>query len=342
MAGGLEMPRQVKQRRDAGWSARSGALSVVVVALLAAAANAQPSLDLQAIYDRASPAIAIVRVAGEGRSATGTAFAFDAAGHLLTAAHVVRGADRIRVEFTGQPAAEARLVGYDARRDIAVIHTELAPPSLVLVGTDTVSAGDPVFVVGSVRGRPLTLSSGQVLVNGATLAGLAPGIVIRNSAPIQPGHSGSPLLDGQARAIGVVVAISTRPGEEGGLAVSGTVVRETVPALLAGVRRERSWLGIMAIALDAALARQRNLAVARGVLVLDVQPGSPAEQAGLRGDRKEGPPGDVIVAVDGDPVLVWEDVLRALGAREPGERMSIEIIRGSERVTMAVTLGARP
>jgi S1-C subfamily serine protease len=137
------------------------------------------------------------------------------------------------------------------------------------------------------------------------------------------------------------VAISTRQGEEGGLAVSGSAVRETLPALLAGARRERSWLGVMAIALDSALARQRNLAVDRGVLVLEVQPGSPAEQAGLRGDRKEGPPGDVIIAVEGDPVFAWEDVLRALGAREPGERMQIEIVRGTDRITVALTLGAR-
>jgi S1-C subfamily serine protease len=234
-------------RRRVWWSAQIGAVSVAVGALLAAAATAQATLDAQAIYDRAAPSVAILRVAANGRSATGTAFAFDAGGHLLTAAHVVRGADRIRVEFVGQPAADARLIGYDARRDVAVLHAASAQPSLEMDEADALIAGDPVFVVGAPRGRPLTITSGQVLANGTTLAGLAPGIMVRNSAPIQPGHSGSPLLDGRGKVVGVVVAISTRQGEEGGLAVSGSAVRETLPALLAGARRERSWLGVMAM-----------------------------------------------------------------------------------------------
>ncbi|MDR5696796.1 MAG: trypsin-like peptidase domain-containing protein [Armatimonadota bacterium] len=329
-------------RRLLDWSVRSGALSAVAVALLAAAAVAQLAADPQAIYDRVAPSIATLQVGAEGRSATGTAFAFNASGQLLTAAHVVRGAERIRVEFADGSSAEAHLVGYDARRDLAVIRADSTPLPLPLIGAEALKVGDPVFVVGSPRGRPLTVSAGQVLANGTTLAGLVPGIMIRNSAPIQPGHSGSPLLDGQGRAVGVVVAISTRPGEEGGLAVSGSVVRETLPALLAGVRRERAWLGIVAIALDASLARQRNLPVDRGMLVVEVQPGSPAEQAGLRGDRKDGPVGDVIVALDGYPVATWEDVMRVLGAREPGQRMQVEIVRESRQVTVEVTLGARP
>ncbi|MCS7171857.1 MAG: S1C family serine protease [Armatimonadetes bacterium] len=298
--------------------------------------------DLQALFERVRPPVAIVRTFSEGRRSTGTAF-FIQPHVALTAAHVVRGRERIFLDPWSGSEREAQLVGYDARRDVAVVRTNGAPlPTLELADSAGLRPGDPVAVIGSPRGRPVTMTTGHVLATGTTLPGLVPGILVRSSATVVPGHSGSPLVNLHGQVVGLVIAVSNRPGEEGGLAVASAVIRQVLPDLLVGARRERAWIGIVGMTLDPELARRRGFFVRRGVLILDVVPNSPAEAVGLRADRPEGPVGDVIVSADGREITQWEDLLLVLGDREPGQRLRLGVVRAVERLQVEVVLAPRP
>jgi S1-C subfamily serine protease len=101
-------------------------------------------------------------------------------------------------------------------------------------------------------------------------------------------------------------------------------------------------MGITGTGLTADLARQRRLTVDHGILLLEILPGGPADLAGLRGAVSEGPPGDVITSINGDPIDDWEDLLDFLATREPGQRLRLGIVRGSDRYAVTLVLGARP
>jgi S1-C subfamily serine protease len=317
------------------------ALSLVLAA--AGAARSQ-ALSAQAVYERAAPAVALVRTVQDGRVGTGTAFAVSREGWLVTAAHVVRRTERIGVEFEPGRQVPARLVGYDARRDVAVLRLGGGIPPAILHFADpsALQVGEPVAVIGNPRGRPKVLTTGVLLDVGLTLPGLVPGIFIRVTAGVAPGSSGGPVLNARGEVLGVVVAVSARPGAEGGLAVGGPVVAQVLPSLMAGARVERAWLGILGTSVTPELARERGLAVSRGVLVVEVVPDGPADRGGLRGDAANGAPGDVIVSLNGRPVDTMEDLLNLLAEREPGERVRLRVVRGGTALDLDLVLGVRP
>lgn len=312
--------------------------------LLAAGSRAAPQVfSPQALYERASPAVAVVRTVEEDRQGTGSAFALSRDGLALTAAHVVRRAGRISVEFELGRRVPARLVGYDARRDVALLRAEGGLPTyLRLADASALQVGEPVAVISNPRGRPKVLTTGVLLDVGLTLPGLVPGILIRVSAEVAPGSSGGPVLNAHGEVVGVVVAVSQRPGAEGGLAVSSAAVAQVLPALMAGARVERAWIGILGTTVTPELARERGLAVRRGVLVVEVVPDAPAARAGLRPDAANGSPGDVIVAVNGRPVDTMDDLLALLAEHEPGDRVRLRVVRGTAVVEVDLVLGVRP
>jgi len=323
---------------------RGRAFAGLVLVLAAAGAARSQALSAQALYERAAPAVALVRTVQDDRVGTGTAFAVSRDGWLVTAAHVVRRADRIAVEFEPGRQVSARLVGYDARRDVAVLRVggALSPGVLHFADPSALQVGEPVAVIGNPRGRPKVLTTGVLLDVGLTLPGLLPGIFIRVSAAVAPGSSGGPVLNARGEVLGVVVAVSARPGAEGGLAVGGPVVAQVLPSLMAGVRVERAWLGILGTTVTPELARERGLMVSRGVLVVEVVPDGPADRAGLRGDAANGAPGDVILSLAGRAVDTMEDLLNLLAEREPGERVRLRVARGGSVVDVDVVLGVRP
>lgn len=322
--------------------------SVVAIGLAVAltvvlpAASAQPRLDAAAIYALAAPAVAVLRVTASGASGLGTGFVVESAGVLVTAAHVARRTEAITAEFDGGEPLDAGLLGYDARLDLALVRVRPpAPlPALEVADASSVRPGDAVAVIGTPRGRPRVMTTGTVRGTGLSALGQAPGIFILFDAEVAPGNSGGPLLDARGRVIGVVVARTGAGGS--GLAVSSSVLRESMPVLLAGTRIERPWIGIAGTSVPPDPALPRAIPAPRGVLVTEVLPGSPARAAGLRGLNSDGPPGDVIVSIDGQPVADWDDLLRALGARRPGDRIRLGIVRGGVFIEVALVLEARP
>lgn len=326
-----------------GRAMRRAVWLVAAVVLAAASAAVSQTFSPQALYERASPAVALVRTVQEDRQGTGSAFAVTRDGLALTAAHVVRRAERITVEFELGRRLPARVVGYDARRDVALLRVDAGGlPVLRLADPSGIQVGEPVAVIGNPRGRPKVLTTGVLLDVGLSLPGLVPGILLRVSAQVGPGSSGGPVLNRAGDVIGVVVAVSARPGAEGGLAVSSTAVTQVLPSLMAGARVERAWLGILGTTVTPELARERGLSVQRGVLVVETVPGAPAERAGLRADAANGLPGDVIVALNGRAVESMEDLLALLAEYQPGDRVRIRVVRGSAVLEVDVVLGVRP
>ncbi len=298
--------------------------------------------DAQAIYRRAVASVATVRVQTNGRSGIGTGFVIDR-GIVITAAHVARNAEHIAVEFADTEGLEARVIGYDARRDLAVLRMvdRLALPSLDVADTETVQAGDPVVVIGTPRGVPRVMTTGEVRATSVTFPGLVPRIMIFFDAGVAPGNSGGPLLNASGQVIGVVVAGTSR-GSGGGLAVSGSTLRATLPIIGEGARYERPWMGLTGTSLTRDLVRQRRLTVDRGILILEVLPGGPADVAGLRGAVSDGPPGDVIRTINDEPIDDWDELLDFLATREPGQRLRLNIVRGAESFNLSIVLGVRP
>ncbi len=319
-----------------------GLVSCVTALATTLAAGAQPAtLDAQAVYTRAAPSVGVVRTTADGRTGIGTAFVVDRDGWLLTAAHVARRAERLEVVLPGRPALAARMVGYDARRDLAVLRvTPPTPlPALEIAG-GTLRPGEPVVLIGTPRGRPGVMSTGVVAVAPVTLPGLARNIMVRLTARVAPGNSGGPVLNARGQVVGLVIAAATegggnQPREGGGLAVSGDALRAALPALRQGARIDRAWIGVAGGPLTPEMLSERRIGVQRGAWIREVVPGSPAAAAGLR-------PNDVVVAADGQSIATWDDLLRFVGDRAPGQRIRLGIVRDSGRAEVAVRLGVRP
>lgn len=313
-----------------------GILALLVGVLSLTSGSGAQGLDPQALYAQAAPAVAVVGVAENGRRGLGTAFVIRPDGWLLTASHVARGADQITVELGGT-TYPARLVGYDARRDLALLRIEPKSrlPALLIAGTGRLRVGDPVVTIGNPQGRTRVLTVGTVTEIGATLPGLLPGIMVRFRARVTRGNSGGPLLDARGEVVGLVVAAGSSGGELSGLAVSGDAIRSALPALFSGARLERAWIGIAGATLVPERARSMGVPVGAGALVLEVLPRTPAAQAGLR-------PQDVIVALDGEPIRTWEDLLVAVSTKQPGQVVHLRIVRGAQVFERSVTLGVRP
>jgi serine protease Do len=252
---------------------------------------------------------------------------------VLTAAHVARRADTLVLELPGGQVLPASVVGYDARRDLALLRVAAPTPLPAIdLAAGAPRAGDPIVVIGAPRGRPGVMTVGEVVANRASLPGLVPEIFLVVRADVAPGNSGGPVLNADGQAVGLVVA---RGNDGVGLAVSAAALREAMPGLRRGARIERPWMGVAGRTASPELVRSRGLGVDRGGLILEVVPASPAAAANLE-------PGDVIVAIDDRAITSWEDVLAALADREPGQRVRLAVARGGARLELQVTLGVRP
>ena len=325
------------------------------------------------LYARANPGVVNITVvagaAGQGAArqvAQGSGFVFDMQGHIVTNNHVVAGATNIRVTFADGVEVPAQLVGADPNSDLAVIKVDPAAATLVplpLGQSDALQVGQTVIAIGNPFGLEGSMTTGIVSGLGRLLpdGGVTPDgqrysipDVVQTDAAINPGNSGGPLLNLKGEVIGVNTAITSTGGTSSGVgyAVPVDIVSKVVPALIAKGKVEYPYLGISGGTLGSAAARAMNLpADQHGVLVAQVVPGGPADKAGLRGsDRQvevDGLPvvvgGDVIVAVDGQPVREFNDLLTYLVRHtEVGQQVTLTLLRGGAQQEVKVTLAARP
>lgn len=309
-----------------------------------------------AIFKKTSPAVVHITTLSVRQDAftldlfqipkgTGSGILWDQAGHVVTNYHVIQGADAAQVTLADQSTWKARLVGAYPDRDLAVLVIDAPKDRLqpIPVGTSRdLLVGQKVFAIGNPFGLDQSLTTGVISALGRQIESVNRRPIkdmIQTDAAINPGNSGGPLLDSAGRLIGVNTAIFSPSGAYAGIgfAIPVDEVNRVVPQLIRHGKVTRPGIGVQ-VAPDQ-LAKQLG---AKGVLILDLQADGPAAKAGLRPTRRDDANrvqlGDVILAIDGASVRSTNDLLDLLERRQPGETVSLTILRDEEEHQVQVAL----
>ena len=277
------------------------------------------------------------------QTSLGSGFVIDKTGYILTNRHVVAGADEIQVELNNGKRYDAKLVGRDARTDVALIKIEPKEPLTVLDLGDSEQAepGEWVIAIGNPFNQGNSVTVGVVSFKGRPVQVAEqsnPVDMIQTDASINPGNSGGPLLNLRGEVIGINTMILTRglPQSSGvGFAVPINVAKDILPQLRDKGRVTRGWMGVEIGRVDEDLAKTYGLKDAKGAVVSNVTPDSPAEKAGLK-------PEDVIVSVDGKEVTDNSFLSRYIAGKPPGTAVRLSVLRESAEKAVSVTLGTFP
>ncbi len=276
---------------------------------------------------------------------TGSGFIWDAAGHVVTNFHVIQEADAATVTMTDHSTWKAHLVGAYPDKDLAVLRVDAPAASLhpIPLGTShDLQVGQKVFAIGNPFGLDQSLTTGIISALGREIQSVTQRPIrdmIQTDAAINPGNSGGPLLDSAGRLIGVNTAIYSPSGVSAGIgfAIPVDEVNRLVPQLIRHGRVIRPGLGIQ-IGPDR-LAAELGLS---GVLILGVVPDGPAAKAGIRPTRRMSGGrielGDVIIALDGQPIRSVEDLLTALDRHQVGSRVKVTLLRDGAEAVIDVVL----
>jgi serine protease Do len=271
-------------------------------------------------------------------------------GFIVTNAHVVQGARKIRVRLQGlerqSPAAgsqglgpiEAKLVGLDRVTDLAVLKIDMAGlPALQFADSSELRQGQVVFAFGSPLGLENSVTMGVVSSTARQVDPENPSIFIQTDAPINPGNSGGPLVDVDSRVIGInTFILSQSGGNEGlGFAIPSNVARNIYDQIRTEGHVHRGQIGVFLRTITPELVEGLHLPVNRGVLLEDVVPGSPAEKAGLR-------VGDIVTRVAGKPVDNLRQFALDLYAYKIGQKAEVGVLRNGQETTLSVPVIERP
>ncbi len=256
--------------------------------------------------------------------------------YILTNNHVVEGADTITVTFNDGRAFDAEITGTDPQSDVAVIEiTGDNLPALALGDSDQLAVGEWVVAIGNPFGLSHSLTVGVVSALGRTSLGISDyEDFIQTDAAINPGNSGGPLVNLDGEVIGINTAIASRSGGYMGIgfAIPSNLAKSIADQLMSSGEVTRGYLGIVIQDLTGDLAASFDLDTTQGILVAQVSPGSPAEEAGLE-------QGDVIVAYQGQDVTNVGTFRNQVSLTQPGTEARLAIVRDGERIDLSVTLG---
>ena len=330
------------------------------------------AFDPEALYAARAPGVVTIYAnLGLDGTAQGSGFVVDRDGVILTNAHVitnaaeartnVQGARAVYVEFADGERIGGRVVGWDLFSDVGVIRVSPKDHALDLVplgNSATVVVGEPVAAIGSPFGKQTSLSVGVVSATGRSIDSLtAGGFAVSNAiqidAPINRGNSGGPLFDGEGRVIGINAQIQSTTGNaEGvGFAIPIDLARRALDQLLRTGRVRYAYIGVSTQDVTPGIARRFSLGAERGALVTQVEEGSPAAAAGVRGGTRTEAfngkdvtlGGDLIVAIGGSKIESADDVSRLVTTDlAPGQTVTFTVVRGTKRVKLDVTLADRP
>ncbi len=322
------------------------------------AALTEGERGLTALFEEATPSVVYITSVALRRdffrfnvmeipSGTGSGFVWDNRGNVVTNFHVIRDADRAEVTLADGSTWSASLVGYAREKDLAVLHIEAPRSQLrpIPIGTSSdLKVGQTVLAIGNPFGYDQTLTTGIVSALGREIVstdGVPIRDVIQTDAAINPGNSGGPLLDSAGRLIGVNTAIVSPSGGYAGVgfAIPVDTVNWVVPQLIAYGKVRRPSLGVE-LASDH-LVRRSGI---EGAVVTQVAAGSGAERAGIRPayrDRRgRVVVGDVIVAIDGQPVRSGGELGLVLENHREGDTVTVTVDREGRTKDLRVTLGA--
>jgi S1-C subfamily serine protease len=280
----------------------------------------------------------------------GSGSIIDEQGDILTNYHVIANAEKLSVSFGSGKNYPAKVVGRDPDTDLAVIRLLETPKEALTVvpmgDSDKLIVGQKVLAIGNPFGLDRTLTTGVIsglqrpirAQNGRQIEG-----AIQTDASINPGNSGGPLLDSHGRMIGINSQIESTSGSSAGVgfAIPINIAKRIVPQLISNGEVRRPKLGVTTRAIES-LSNQVRLPVSSGALIINVQPGSGAANAGLRGivQTEDGDVeiGDIIVGIDGAKVSNNDDLYRALDKHQVGDTINVEIFRNGKRMTVPVRL----
>jgi len=353
------------------------ATTTTTTTTVAHAASSPSGFDPQAIYAEAAPSVVtILSLIGDSTDPTsagqGSGFVINENGEIVTNAHVVTDAtaagggqpiheaDEVYVEFGDRNQVPADILGIDPNADVALIKVDpdgLDMKPIGLGDSDKVEVGAPVAAIGSPFGQEQSLSVGIVSATDRSIDSLTQFKIdgaIQTDTSINPGNSGGPLIGADGNVIGIDQQINTTSGgNEGvGFAVPINLVKRSIDQLRANGKVEYAYIGVKSQPLYPQLADKLGIDAPTGSLISSVVSGGPADEAGLRGGSKDdkvefqGRPvivgGDTIVAVDGHELVAENDLSRQIATYDPGDEVTLTIIRDGERMDVDVTLGARP
>ncbi len=321
------------------------------------AALSAEELNNIAVFKAASPSVVNITTLGLERDffsmnvqqvprGSGSGFVWDERGHIVTNYHVIQEANGARVTLADQTSYRAELVGAFADRDLAVLKID-APaaklPPIPIGRSRDLQVGQKVYAIGNPFGLDQTLTTGIVSALNREIESVTRrtiGGAVQTDAAINPGNSGGPLLDSAGRLIGVNTSIYSPSGASAGIgfAIPVDEVNRIVPRLIRDGRIVRPTLGVT----SGPPELSRALGLPKGVPLVRVTPGGPAQRAGIvpfARSRDGGVvPGDVITAVDNEPVENLDDMLNALERLQPGDRSTLTLWRGGKTRKQAVTL----
>jgi serine protease Do len=270
----------------------------------------------------------------------GSGVVVNADGYILTNNHVVEGAQKLRVEFSDGRTADAKLVGTDKPSDLAVLKVQLSDLPVVPIGnSDGARVGDVVFAVGNPLGIGQTVTMGIVSAKGR-VTGSGDGSFedfIQTDAPINQGNSGGALINTNGELIGINAQILSPVGYNIGIGFSipSNMARRVMDQLIENGHVRRGMLGVTVQGIDADMAKSLGLERTGGAIVSEVQPGSPAEKAGVR-------TGDVVLALNGAAIDSSNALRNQVAPLGPGASVKLSISRDGEKKDVDVTLAELP
>jgi serine protease Do len=261
----------------------------------------------------------------------GSGVIIDKDGYILTNNHVVEKATSIKVKLSDGKEYDAKVIGKDAKTDIALIKVNARNlPVSVLGDSDKLEVGDWVLAIGNPYGLDHTVTAGIVSAKGRVIGQGPYDDFIQTDASINPGNSGGPLFNLRGEVVGINTAIISG-GQGIGFAIPVNMAKALLPQLKTSGKVVRGWLGVVIQKVTPELAKSFGLKESEGALVSDVMDDSPASRVGIKR-------GDVIVAFNGTPIKDMEQLPKAVAATEVGKKVKVKLLREGKPLEIEVTI----
>ena len=260
-------------------------------------------------------------------------------GYILTNHHVIEAADEIEIALADGRKSKARVIGSDPETDLAVVKVDMeALPTMTFGHSDNARVGDIVLAIGNPFGVGQTVTMGIISALGRTHLGINTfENFIQTDAAINPGNSGGALVDTSGNLIGINTAIVSRTGGSLGIgfAITTTVAKQIMEQIFQTGGITRGWIGVEVQDLTPELAESFKRPSTNGALIAGVLKGGPADRAGVK-------PGDILIAVDSQPVIDSSTMLNLIAALSPGQTATILVMRNQAEKTVKINVGKRP
>lgn len=263
----------------------------------------------------------------------GSGFIIDPAGYIITNNHVIEGADKIKVKLVEGKEYQATIKGRDPKTDLALIQITNPPkdlPYLVLGDSEAIRVGDWVMAVGNPFGLSHTVTQGIISAKGRVIGAGPYDNFLQTDASINPGNSGGPLLNLKGEVVGINTAILAS-GQGIGFATPSNMAKSVIPQLKEKGQVTRGMLGVQVQNVTPELAKSFGMTEPTGALVAEVNPGTPAEKAGLHR-------GDIIIEFNGHPIHEMNELPRLVAGTPPGTTSTLKVLRSGKEKTFKLTV----